>query len=135
MSRENVEIVRRLNAAFTGSEPQPPSDFLAPDAVWDMSTFAGWTEQAEYRGQDEYAKFIDAWVAPYDEWSYEVEELLDAGENQVVSKLYQRGKPRGSNVWTDLSYGIVYTVEHGVVQRAEVYATVGEALEASGLSE
>jgi ketosteroid isomerase-like protein len=131
MTRENVEIVRRLNAAFIGGDPQPLSAFLAPDAVWDMSTFSGWPDQSEYRGPEEYARFIEAWSSPYDEWSYEVEELLPVGENQVVAKLYQRGKPRGSAGWIDLRYGILYTIEGGVVQRAAVYATVDQALEAA----
>ena len=133
MSEENVEVVRRLNAAFQGDENRPPSDFLAPDAVWDMNSFEGWPDRGEYRGPEEYAAFIDAWVAPYDDWAYEVEELIDAGETQVVAKLYQRGRPRGSAGWIDQRYGIVYTVERGLVQRAQVYATVDEALEAASL--
>ena len=134
MSEENVEVVRRLNAAFGGTEPHPPSDFAAPDVVWDMSRFEGWPEQAEYRGMDEYAAFMEAWVAPYDDWAYEVEELIDAGEKRVVARLYQRGRPRGGDGWIEHRYGILYTVEDGLVQRAQVYATVDEALKATGLS-
>jgi ketosteroid isomerase-like protein len=135
MSEENVEVVRRLNAAFRGTDPHPPSDFLAPDAVWDVTTFEGWPEQGEYRGPDEYAAFIAAWVAPYDDWAYEVEELIDAGDEWVVARLYQRGRPRGGAGWIEMRYGIVYTVEHGLVRRAQVYATVDEALKAAGLSQ
>ena len=55
VSEENVEIVRQLNAAFAGSEPHPPSELLAPDAVWDMTTFEGWPDRGEYQGPDEFA--------------------------------------------------------------------------------
>jgi ketosteroid isomerase-like protein len=135
MSQADVEIVRRLNGALLGQDPQPPNAFLAPDAVWDMTTFDGWPDRPEYRGLEEYSNFMETWVAPYEEWSYELEELIDAGDSKVVARLSQRGKLRGGGGWVDQRYGILYTVEGGRVQRAQVYASVGEALAAVGLSE
>jgi ketosteroid isomerase-like protein len=135
MSQENVEVVRRLNAAFTGSDPQPPSEFAAPDAVWDLSTFLGWPEQSEYRGFDGFNDFLEAWTAPYDEFSYDVEQILDGGANLVVAVCKQRGRLPDSDSWTELRYALVYTVDDGLVQRTQVYPSAAEALEAVGLSE
>jgi ketosteroid isomerase-like protein len=133
MSRENVELVGDALAAF--SDPERLSEFFSSDSVWDMSTFAGWPEQAEFRGLDEFFEFRDAWTAPYAEWTYEVERILDAGGNQVVATFYQRGKLHGSDSWSDLRYAIVYTIEAGLIERSQVYASVEQALEAVGLSE
>jgi hypothetical protein len=47
----------------------------------------------------------------------------------------QRGRLRGSDSWIEWRYGIVYTVEEGLIRRGKVYATPEEALEAAGLSE
>jgi hypothetical protein len=47
----------------------------------------------------------------------------------------QRGKLAGSDSWVGLRYGIVYTLEEGLIRRAAVYASPEEALEAVGLAE
>jgi ketosteroid isomerase-like protein len=134
MSEENIEIVRRLSADLK-AEPERASPLWAPDAVWDMSTVSEWPDRAEYRGWDEFLEFLYAWTAAYDEWSYELETVTDAGDNKVVATLSQRGKLRGSESWAELRYGIVYTVESAIVQRAQVYIPAEKALEAAGLSE
>jgi ketosteroid isomerase-like protein len=133
MSQENVEIVRRGIAAFIESEPL--SDFFASDLVWDMGTFSGWPGQSEFCGLDEFNDFLEAWIEPYEGWSYEVDDILDAGGNRVVVTVRQRGKPRGSGSWIDARFAIVYTIEGELIQRAQVYASADEALEAAGLAE
>jgi ketosteroid isomerase-like protein len=57
------------------------------------------------------------------------------GANRVVVTLYQRGRPRGGDSWVEMHYGLIYTVEEGLIIRVQFYATPGEALEAAGLSE
>jgi ketosteroid isomerase-like protein len=74
-------------------------------------------------------------MEPYDDWSYDPKEILDAGTNQVVVTLNQRGKPHGSDSWVEMNYGLVYTVEEGLISRADFYATPEEALTAAGLRE
>jgi ketosteroid isomerase-like protein len=133
MSKENVEIVRKGIAAFIESEPL--SEFFAADVVWDMGTFSGWPGQSEFCGLDEFNDFLEAWIAPYDRWSYEVEDILDAGRNRVVATVRQRGKPHGSDSWIDARFAIVYTIEGELIQRGQVYTTAAEALEAAGLAE
>jgi ketosteroid isomerase-like protein len=133
MSQENVEVVRKGIAAFMESERL--SEFFAPDVVWDMGTFSGWPGQSEFCGLEEFNHFLEAWIEPYDRWSYEVDKVLDAGGNRVVVTVHQRGKPRGSDSWIDARFAIVYTIEGELIQRGQVYASADEALEAVGLSE
>ncbi|HXF00426.1 MAG TPA: nuclear transport factor 2 family protein [Solirubrobacterales bacterium] len=140
MSQENVEVVRdSLNAWIEVDEGladvQRLSEFLAPGATWDMGTYSGWPGQREFRGMDEFLAFRAAWMEAYDDFSYEVKKILDAGGNRVAATFHQRGKPRGSDSWVEMYYGIVYTIEGGLIQRGQVYATPDEALEAAGLSE
>jgi ketosteroid isomerase-like protein len=138
MPEENVEIVRQFLAAFIEvdeglADPQRLTEFYAPDATWDLGTYSGWPGRSEFRGLDEFFEFRAAWIEPYDEWSYEAKKILDGGANRVVVTLYQRGRPRDSDSWIELDYGIVYTVEEGLIRRAQVYATPEQALEAAGL--
>jgi ketosteroid isomerase-like protein len=138
MSQENVELARAALAAFIEVDeglvdPQRLEEFFARDAV---TTFSGFLqEERTLRGADEFLEWRAAWFEPYDDWSYEPEKILDAGANRVVVTLHQRGKPRGSDSWVDMHYGLVYTVEEGLISRIEFYATPEEALEAAGLRE
>ena len=74
-------------------------------------------------------------MEPYDDFLYEPVKIIDAGGNRVVVTLHQRGKPHGSDSWVEMDYGLVYTVEEGLITRADFYATPEKALEAAGLRE
>ncbi len=132
MSEENVEIVRRVTTEFT--ETQQLSKLIASDFVWDLSSWPAWSGQQEFHGRDAFVAFFAEWTGAYEEWDQEVEDIIDAGGNQVVETTRQRGRPLGTDSWVEWRYGIVYTVEEGLVRRAKVYATVDDALEAAGLS-
>ena len=92
-----------------------------------MGTFSGWPGQSEFCGVDEFNDFLEAWVEPYEGWSYEVEEILDAGGSRVVVAVRQRGKPRVSRSWIHARFAIVYTIEGELIQRAQVYASADDA--------
>jgi ketosteroid isomerase-like protein len=133
MSRENVEVVTAMLADFNAFSRC--LTLVSPDFVWDLSTFEGWPDKAEFRGVPAFIEFLRTWLEPYDEWELESEDTVEAAGGKVVAILRQRGRPRDSDSQVELRYGIVYTVERGVVQRAQVYATREEALEAAGLRE
>jgi ketosteroid isomerase-like protein len=137
MSQENVELARATLAAFVEVdeglvEPQRLEEFFAPDAV---ATFSGFMEDETTLSVSEFLELRAAWMEPYDDWSYEPEKIIDAGGNRVVVTLRQRGKPRGSDSWVEMRYGLVYTIEGGLITRGEFYATPEAALEAAGLRE
>lgn len=137
MSQENVQLVRRALAAWREvdeglADPQRLGEFFAPDVRWEVF---GLPEVGEFRGLDEFLEFRAAWTEPFDEWSYSVETILDAGGSRVVATFSQRGKPHGSDSWVDLRYGIVYMVGRGLIQRSQLYVSADEALAAAGLRE
>ena len=138
MSQQKVELIRDFLNAFTEvdeglADPQRLTEFVTPDATFDLGTIAPLVDRSEMHSVDDFLEFRAVWMAPYDDYMYEVEKLLDAGANRVVATLHQRGKPRASDSWVEMHYGIVYTVESGLIKRAEFYATPEEALEAAGL--
>ena len=134
MSEENVEIVRRVTTEFTETHQVLP-ELVAPDFVWDLSSWPAWSGPQEFHGRDEFLRFFADWIDAYAEWDQEIEGVIDAGGNQVVETTRQRGRLRGSDSWIDWRYGIVYTVEEGLIRRGKLYGTPEEALEAAGLSE
>jgi ketosteroid isomerase-like protein len=133
VSRENIEIVEAFYREFRAT--RRPTGLLAPDLVLEMRTFRGWPDEPEYRGPDEFMEFMAKWIEPYDEWDYEVEDLVDVDDDHVVAVVRQRGRLRGAGSWVELRFGIVNTVAGGLIRRMQVFMTPAEALEAVGLRE
>ncbi len=138
MSQENVELARAALAAFAELDeglvgPERVAEFFVQDVI---TTFSGFLEErTTLHGADEFLEFRAAWMEPYDDFSYEPVNIVDAGANRVVATLHQRGKPHDSDSWVKMDYGLVYTVEEGLITRADFYATPEKALEAAGLRE
>jgi len=100
-----------------------------------MRTFRGWPDDEEYRGNDGFLEFQAKWTEPYDEWDFEVEDLVDADDDRVVAVIRQRGRIRGAGSWVELHFAIVCTLADGLIQRMQVFMTAAEALQAVGLRE
>jgi hypothetical protein len=101
MSQENVELVaaslRDFQATLRATEA------AAPDFVWDVSALEGWPDASQYFGPEGFNEFIAKWTEAYDEFEQNVEEVIDAGDQDVVSILSQRARPRGkANAGTGL---------------------------------
>jgi ketosteroid isomerase-like protein len=132
VSQENVELVRHILARF-GQTLQPVTDLTSPDFIWHTGSWTLWTGPSEYRGTDGFMQFFREWIAAYDDWEQNVEEIVDAGDNQLVGSTRQRGRLHGSDSWVDLEAGFVYTIDDGLLLRVDVYGSRTEALEAAGL--
>ena len=138
MSQENVELARAALAAFAELDEglvgrERVAEFFAQDVT---TTYSGFLEEeTTLRGADEFLKFRAAWMEPYDDFIYEPVKIIDAGGNRVVVILHQRGKPHDSDSWVKMDYGLVYTVEEGLITRGDFYAIPEKALEAAGLWE
>jgi ketosteroid isomerase-like protein len=132
MSEENVEVIRRAFEEWVADQNRPPGA-LAPDLEWDMSRFQNWPGDATSRGPDGFMEMFRDWVEPYEEWTQDLERVIDAGDEQVLVVARQRGRLRGADAWVELRYSVVYTLESGQIHRAEVYSDPEEALEAAGL--
>ena len=131
MSQENVEIVRANLEEFVRT--RRPTPHMSPYFVWDLTNYEGWPDKAVYAGQAEWIQFVETWLEPFDSWTMEIERIADAGGDQVVVILLQRGRLKGSSAEVDMRYGSVYTVEAGVILRADAYSPAERALAACGL--
>src|SRR5690349_1335469 len=131
MSSENVEQVRAGFERFVTTGDFDP-DVIAPDFVWDMSTFGGWPEQQEYEGIEGARKFMRNWVENWEDWELEVEALHDAGD-KVVAVMRQRGRSKATGLEVDMSFAQTFTIRDGKQVRMEMYSDPAAALKAAGL--
>jgi ketosteroid isomerase-like protein len=136
MSRENVEVVRRMFDAFRNADWAVAAEPLHPDIEMD-TTRAPISELAGvYKGREEVAGFWLGWLDAWGAQSYDDPELIDAGD-QVLSWVtghHLRG--RGSGVEVGFPpYAWVLSLRGGEIVQATMYMDKREALEAAGLSE
>jgi ketosteroid isomerase-like protein len=133
MSQENVEIVRRAMEAWN-REDMAALAAMSDAEVEFVSIFAG-MEGRTYRGYDglrEYfADMRDAWT----EFHRDIEEVIEAGDDQVVVFFHLRGTARTSGVSVDEDVTTVFELSKGRLYRMVVFRDREEALEAAGLSE
>ena len=139
MSEENVEIVRQVNEAFQraleGDDPGAAFDtgLLTDDWEWVLATpFEG---KSVWRGRPEFVEFLRAWTGEFEDYSIRFEQLIDAGDDQVVIIYRQPGTGKGSGIPIELHGGMVSELRNGRVIRTTHYPDPVDALEAAGLSE
>ncbi len=131
VAQENVEIVRRYldhwneTGQFLWAE-------IHPDAVFviDPGSFVGGT----YRGHEGIKELLRLTDEVFDEFRYEIEDILDAGDSVVVlGRVYARGVQSGA---TGTQHGaLVFRMREGLVVAYRSYLDRDEALAAVGLGE
>lgn len=139
MSQENVEIVRRnfesFQAGMERGDPGAPWDagINAVDAEWIVPE--GLEGRTVWVGREGFVEFIRTWTEQFDDWSLQVERLIDTGDDRVVALTRQSATGKESGVPVELNLGMVYELKDGRVIRMTNYLTHAEAFEAAGLRE
>jgi ketosteroid isomerase-like protein len=139
MSRENVEIVRRLFAAFQRVDVgnferrfDNVREIFDPEVEWVAVPHSLLASAEEYRGYDGVRRFWTQFLSAWDEYGVQVEELIDAGD-QVVAVMRLSG--RTNELEVDEARSSLLTLRDGRIVRIEPFASKDDALEAVGLSE
>ena len=130
MSQENVEVVRQgFEHLLVTGEPLW-SSITSDVEVHDHHS----PDQGAYEGHTGLGQWLADWDAAWEEWSFVLERLVDAGDSVVV--IYRmRVKGKGSGLELDLSEAQVWQLQAGKAVRLDVYGSAAEALAAVGLSE
>ena len=87
-----------------------------------------------YRGFDRFERLVGEISEVWEEFAFEPEEIIDAGE-QVVGIVRARGIGRGSGAQAEDRIGQVWTINDGKVARFRLYPEPADALRAAGLPE
>ena len=133
MSQENVELVRMLLSAFERANYEAALDTLDSEIEWQVPPGIA-IGQEVYRGREEVQRGFADWLAAWDAFRFEPEEMLDRGDHVVVGGM-QIGRGRGSGVEVRFPTFHVFTLRDGKVTRHRSYRDRAEALDAAGLRE
>jgi ketosteroid isomerase-like protein len=139
MSEENVEIVRDLLDTFARRDHERAFDFYDPNIEWDASRIREWGDvdtAGVYHGHDGVRAYWRRWLTAWKDLEFEIEGILDGGDDVVALIRNQRQWGRHSGIETEMPpYGLVFSFRNGKVVRWVFYSTQTDALEAAGLSE
>jgi ketosteroid isomerase-like protein len=137
MSQENVDFVSGLFASGAGMDkdemlaalPEVVRQICHPEIEWveDPQRADGRT----YRWHDGVLESWRQWLEQFDEWGFEVERMLDCGDEVlVVTREHGRGSASGAPV-SATNY-MVITVTDGKILRYQEFYDEQAALEAAG---
>jgi ketosteroid isomerase-like protein len=138
MSQQNVEVVRRAigTMSFDAAEDDRRAAYverLASNVEFEEDP--RFPEAGTYRGRDEVLRYFEQFVSQFEHYRFTVEDLIDAGEDNVLVCLRIEGRGKGSSAEFDVRAGWVFTVRNGQVVRIGAYYERAAAFEAVGLSE
>ena len=136
MSRENVEIVRRVADAIARRDSETVLALYDPDLEWDVSRspFGAVMGQGVYHGHEGLRTWSRGWYEAWETLADEYEDLIDA-RDCVISAVTNRGRGRASGVEVELTQWAVWTLRAGRIVRVVWFPTQAEAFGAAGVAE
>jgi ketosteroid isomerase-like protein len=137
MSQGNVEVVRRylgtrIDALDDGALDRVMQGFH-PDV--EFREDPRFPEAGVYRGRDAIRAYAKRFSGEFEAFSWETEDFLDAGDDQVLVLLRVRGRGKDSGADFDTPAGWLLTLTEARVTRVDAYLDRRDALEAAGLRE
>ncbi len=132
MSRENVEIVRRIYEAVNRGDLETASSYVHPEI--EFHTYAQAPEAGVYRGRAAVRTYNEELFRQFETIRFELEELVDVGD-RVVAVSTQYAMPKAGEHEISVHIVEAWTVRHGLLAERRSYTTKAEALAAAGRSE
>jgi ketosteroid isomerase-like protein len=126
VSKENVEIVRASMDAFDEGDYETALSYYSEDVVF-YPLVAG-----PYHGRAGVAEQMLVWMEEFNDYWFEVEQLIDAGD-EVVLLWRQGGEGKSSGIEVENKGGTVFALKDGRICLARVFRDRAEALDAAGI--
>jgi ketosteroid isomerase-like protein len=136
MSQENVEVMRAALAAWDAGDMDAVFAHFHAELVYHPR--ADEPDPSPHVGRDAYERLVYGFVDSFSEVTFEVLELIDAGDYVIASTVLHvvvRGQGSASAAGVSDTYVFVYKLRDGLVVEGWEYRTKQEALEAVGLRE
>jgi hypothetical protein len=133
MSRDNLEVVRRMSDTFNRRDFDRLFETLHPDVEW-VPIFAV-LEGRVYRGHDGVRDWIEHLGEDWERFETHQEEFMPVGDRVLVLG-HWHARARGSGIELDAQPASwVVDVRDGKVVRLQTYTDRKEAFRAVGLPE
>jgi hypothetical protein len=131
MSRENVEVVRRLMDIMRDRGSERIADFWEPDG--DYYPVRKFPESRPCHGPDEIQSFMAEYESAWENYEFIVKEAHPVGDDRVFLHGYIRAEGRESGAALEGDLYQCFWLRHGRLFRQEDHLTKKGALRALGL--
>ena len=130
MSRENIELVRRIyRDGLLDRDPERLLELMGPDAEYVNPPEA--VDPGTRRGRDEVAKALTS-LGEFEWMANDLHDVFDAGDS-VVAEVTFRARSRASDHEITQAEAHTWTIREGRIVRFEWGRDLAAALEAVGL--
>jgi ketosteroid isomerase-like protein len=133
MSQQNLEIVRRVNAAFNSGDIERILAFVHTDFETTVGPELS-VEPDTYRGHAGIRRYFNSFRDAMDEIRFYPESLREAGASVVVA-VRLNAKGRSTGIMVEQRLGQVWSIRDGKAIQVQSYVSYREALRAVGLAE
>jgi ketosteroid isomerase-like protein len=141
MSEENMEVVRRLLEIVdadraAGVDQCVREGLLASNFEWRGGERGGRAVAGmeDTVGRDEYVEMMRRFSEDFEDFTTELEQIIDAGDDRVVAMTRSSATGKLSGAPVEMRMAHVYWLAGGRVVRVDSFLEPGEALRAAGLS-
>jgi ketosteroid isomerase-like protein len=133
MSKENLEVPRRLIDAYSRGDTPSFLEELDPDVEWIPIMAA--LEGRVYRGRERVRQWLEDLARDWEYFEPRYEEYRDLGDRVLVFGRWRaRGRVSGVELENQPATWL-YEIKDGKVMRMRTFTNRAEALEAAGLME
>jgi ketosteroid isomerase-like protein len=134
MSKENLEIVREMYERRESGDMYV-GEFVHPDLVFARFGSEAPDFTGEWHGMDGLKKATADYLNVWEDYSFEVERMIDLGDGRVLVLETQTARGRRSGAVISQEVGALLTLRDGLIVRWEYYWERADALEAAGIAE
>ena len=127
MSRENVQVVEAIYAEW--AERRLGREYMAEDIRYVNPPYA--LESGTREGADAFNNVFDV----YSEIRFDIDRLLEAGDEKVVMVGTMRGVARATGLEMTRPHSQVWTIRDGKAVAMQWFHEEADALEAAGLQD
>ena len=132
MSKENVELVRAIYAAFGAGDIEGVVSRMAPDIEWNEAENFLYADGNPYRGPEAILGGVFGRIgAEWDGFAAVPHEFLDAGDSIVVLGRYG-GTCKATGRAMDAQFAHVWRIEDGKAARFDQYTDTLQAARVTG---
>ena len=118
-----VERTRRAYESFSRRDVDAVMRYYDQDVVFDLSP-AG---LGSYEGLAAVRGFFEDWLGAYEEFEFELEQILDLGNGVVFAVVRQNARPAHSTGYVQMHHGNVGVWVEGLLVRITHYNDIDEA--------
>jgi ketosteroid isomerase-like protein len=133
MSRENVEVAARFyepassKAELLAAMPRTMA-LCHPDVEWTAPE-----DGAIYRGREGVRQRLEEWLQSFDDYRYDVQQIIDCGGDEVLVEAREVGRGMISGAEArSVNYELL-TIRDGLIVRIREFYDEGDARRAAGL--